>query len=193
MAGVVTAKKDHLSHEMGMHTEGSASAAPSSAFSTLPRTDGGYRLSGCRRMSISTSVPRSTAKALRPADQQPAARSDQARRRHDRSEESWLEAFDRGRHPQPPQPLHRRLLRLFRLRPARRAECSHQGPRRLGLRREHAGRHHPDREERRLAIRRGDARRRSGLPGLGRRAHRHRPEGRHDHCRRRHRLVLPAS
>ena len=59
--------------------------------------------------------------------------------------------------------------RLLRLRPDRRPERPHQGPGRLVLRREHAGRHGRDREERRLVLRRGPARRRPGLQGRRRR------------------------
>ena len=93
------------------------------------------------------------------------------------------------RHSQSAQPHHRRLARLFRARPDRRPECAHLRPRRLVLRREHDERHDPDREERRLAIRRGDPRRRPRLQGRCRLAHRHRHEGRHDHRRRRYRRV----
>ena len=116
-------------------------------------------------------------------------RADAGRLRHHRPQESRRQAFDRRRHSQPAQPDHRRLARLFRPRPDRRPECAHLGPRRLGLRREHDERHHPDREERRLAVRRGDPRRRSRVQGRCRLAHRHRHEGRHDHRRRRYRRL----
>ena len=53
--------------------------------------------------------------------------------------------------------------------------------------REHDVGRRRDREERGLADRRGDARRRPRREGRRRRAHRDRPEGRHDHRRRRRR------
>ena len=56
-------------------------------------------------------------------------------------------------------------LGYFGCRPDRRPERAHPRPRRLVLRREHDGRHGGDREERRLDLRRGDARRRPGVPG----------------------------
>ena len=188
MAGVTTTKKAHVSHDMGMHTEGLRGRTPAA----LLRHHGGegrLRLSRCARCRLQQAGRDRLRGARRRADQPRAPRSDQAGLRHHRAEQSGREAFACGRHPQPAELYHRRHLRLFRLRPARRAECAHQGPRRLGVRRKHAGRHHRDREECRLAVRRGLARRRSRLQGLGRRAHRHRPEGRHDHRRRRHRLL----
>ena len=41
MAGVVTAKKDHLSHDMGMHTEG-LRGRTQQRFFDIAETDGGY-------------------------------------------------------------------------------------------------------------------------------------------------------
>ena len=99
-----------------------------------------------------------------------------------------LEALARGRHPHALPDHVRRQPRLLRLRAHRRARDPHHRPGRLvGLREHDVGRRHR-RRQRRLADGGRHPRRRRRRQGPGRRAHRDRPEGRHDHRPRRRRL-----
>ena len=193
MAGVTTPKKAHLSHDMGMHTEG-LRGRTQQRFFDVTEESGGYGYPDALDVDFNKRAEIDCREASTPGRSTRQLRDLMKRGygtivlRNPGSKHSLAR-----RHPQSPQSLYRGLLRLFRLRPARRTQCQHQGPRRLGVRREHDVRHDRHREECRLAIRRGDPRRRSRLQGLGRLAHRHRPEGRHHHRRRRHRLVHAAS
>ena len=157
-------KKDGLSHEMGMHTEQLLGRSQQRFFDLKDRR--GRFTIRTRPKSTSRSARNSTARSL---DTQQinlqASRADRARLWHRRHEQSGRQAFDRGRHPAPPQPASSKDRRLFRLRPDRRPEHPHQRPRRLVLRREHARRDGGDRKERGLALRRGAARRRPRLQG----------------------------
>ncbi len=168
MAGL-EAKKDHRSHEMGMHTEGLLGRTQQRFFDRHRRS---RRLSAIRtlRTSISTGAPNSTAPARDGADQRASCASFSI------SGVGTIVLRNPGsKHSIAVGILHRLNLHIegscgyFALRPDRRPEHHHQGPRRLGLRREHDGRHDRRREERRLAVRRGAARRRPRLQRLGRR------------------------
>src|ERR671930_599444 len=95
-------------------------------------------------------------------------------------QESRLEALDRRRHPHSMPDHVRRQPGLLRLRPDRRPRGAyHRTGRVVGLR-EHDVRRRCHRRQRRLADRGSASRRRRGGEGPGRRAERHRPEGRHD-------------
>ena len=123
MAGVTTAKKDHLSHEMGMHTEGCVGRTQQRFFDISEENVGyGYPdapdVDFNKRAEIDCENLETKQINIQLRDLiQPGLR-------HHRAEESGLEALDRRRHSQPPEPLHRGLLRLLRLRPHSTARIS---------------------------------------------------------------------
>ena len=188
MAGVTEVTKDHVSHEMGMHTEGLRGRSQQRFFDITEENVGfGYPdaldVDFNKRAEIDAENldSRQINQQLRDLMKQgygtivlqnPGSKHSVAVGILNRLKLS-----------------HRGLLRLFRLRSRRRPQRQHQGSRRLGVRGEHAFRNHRDREERRFAVRRRHPRRRPRLQRVGRGAHRHRPEGRYDPRRRRYRLV----
>ena len=175
---------------MGMHTEGCA-GAPSSASSISPRRRSASSIP-TRWMSISTSAPRSTPRASTPRQI-----NRKLRELMKRGYGTIVLKNPGAKHSLAVGILNRLnlyiegSLRLFRLRPARRAECAASraasaGPAaRTCWPAPSSSRRMPARTSA-PAMRGGDL----VCKGIGRLAHRHRPEGRHDHRRRRHRLVL---
>ena len=158
-----SSEQERRSYEMGLHTEQLKGRSQQRFFDVdlkKPST------SLCRTptTSISTSAPRSTPRRSRP---QPINL-----RIRELMEDGYgtIVVHNPGAKHSIAVGILNRLnliidgsLGYFGVRPDRRAECAHRGPGRLVLRREHDERHDPDREERRLAVRRGHPRRRSRL------------------------------
>src|ERR671930_565018 len=134
---------------------------------------------GVRRLGRARGVRRRPAHDE--ADQPRAALAPLRAGRHRcHGQESRLEALDRRRHPYSMPDHVRRQPGLLRLRPDRRPRGAyHRTGRVVGLR-EHDVRRRRRRRQRRIADRGRASRRRRGGEGPGRRAERHRPEGRHD-------------
>ena len=182
--------QERLSFEMGLHTEPLKGRSNQVFFDfDLNEAPHGFALAQRLRCRFQQARRDRCRRADAECRQSAHPRLDGGRLRHRRHSQSRRQAFDRRRHPQPAQSHHRRLARLFRLRPDRRTECADRRAGRLVLRREHDERDHPHREECRLPVRRRHPRRRSRLPGQCRFAHRHRHEGRQHHRRRRHRRL----
>ncbi len=165
MAGVTTAKKDHLSHEMGMHTEG-----------LLGRTQ--QRFFDISEENVGYGYPDAP-----DVDFNKRAEIDCENLETKQINIQLRDLIRRGfgtivlKNPGSKHSIAVGILNRLNLYIE--GSCGYfacglttvptriQGPRRLGLRREHAGRHHRHREERGLAVRRGASWRRPGLQGLG--------------------------
>ena len=183
-------EKAHASHDMGMHTERSPAARQQRFFVTEERSASPIPTPS---MSISTSAPRSTAPISTTAQiNLQAPRADAAQ-----GYGTIVLKNPGAKHSLAVGILNRLnlhiegSLRLFRLRPDRRAECAASRAASAGRAARtcwpapSSSRRMPARSSaRRCAAATSSARASVGAP------HRHRPEGRHHHRRRRHRRVL---
>ena len=115
MAGVTEVTKDHVSHDMGMHTEGLRGRSQQRFFDITEENVGfGYPdaldVDFNKRAEIDAESLDS-----RQINQQLRDLMKKGYR-HDRAAEPRLQAFGRRRHPQPAEASHRGQLRVFRLR-----------------------------------------------------------------------------
>ena len=160
MAGLTTTKQAHVSHDMGMHTE-ALRGKTQQRFFDVTEAGGGYGYPDALDVDFNKRAELDCEKL------DTKQINTQLRDLMKRGYGTIVLQNPGSKHSIAVGILNRLNLYIegscgyFALRPARWTECEDQGPRRLGLRRKHAVRHHPHREECRLAIRRGPARRRS--------------------------------